>query len=218
MTGRHLPALTGDPAGEQALPGSSTEKAWLAPLLILLTHCVSVPRRHASGKWLYNQIKGNTPMRESEKAGKVPEFLRESLESAQERLEALESDAQRLLKDLVQKGRESRKEIADVVQRLSKQDWKMEELRGRFGRLRAQGKERAHELRGKAEGFRADAMERLEELQSKAITFLGVASREQVEELSAELERLARRLDRPQKAAAEKKPAPKKAAKRSAKG
>lgn len=157
-------------------------------------------------------------MRQSEKAGKVPEFLKESLESAQERLEALEGDAQRMLKDLVQKGRESRKEIAALVRRLSKQDWKMDDLRGRFGRLRDQGKERAQELRGKAEGFRAEAMERLEDLQSKAITFLGVASREQVEELSAELERLARRLDRPQKANAEKKPVAKKAAKRGGKG
>jgi hypothetical protein len=152
-------------------------------------------------------------MRDSDKAVKVPEFLRESLESAQERLDAFEGDAQRVLKDLVQKGRESRKEITVLLQRLSKQDWTMGDLRGRFGRLRAQGKERAHELRGKAEGFRAEAMERLEELQSKAITFLGVASREQVEELSAELERLAKRLEQPPKAA-KKAPVTKKAAKR----
>ena len=153
-------------------------------------------------------------MRDSDKAVKVPEFLRESLESAQQRLDAFEGDAQRVFKDLVQRGRESRQEITVLLQRLSKQDWKVDDLRGRFGRLRAQGKERAPELRGKAEGFRAEAMERLEELQSKAITFLGVASREQVEELSAELERLAKRLEQPQKVAA-KKPAPaKKAAKR----
>lgn len=157
-------------------------------------------------------------MRDSEKGAKVPEFLRESLEAAQERLEAFEGDAQKVLKDLVQKGRESRKEITMLVQRLSKQDWRMDDLRGRFGMLRAQGKERAQELRGRAEGFRAEAMEKLEDLQSKTITFLGVATREQVEELSAELERLAKRLDQStaKKSPAGKKAPGKKAAKRSA--
>jgi polyhydroxyalkanoate synthesis regulator phasin len=158
-------------------------------------------------------------MRDSEKGAKVPEFMRESLEAAQERLEAFEGDAQKLLKDLVQKGRESRKEITVLVQRLSKQDWRMDDLRGRFGKLRAQGKERAQELRGRAEGFRTDAMEKLEDLQSKAITFLGVATREQVEELSAELERLARRLDQSvakKTAVGKSAPAAKKSSKRSA--
>ena len=158
-------------------------------------------------------------MQTSDKNGKVPEFLKEPLEAAQARLEAFEEEAQKVVKDLMQKGRESRKEIAVLIQRLSKQDWNMDDLRGRFGKLRDQGKERAHELRGRAEHFRTDAMEKLEDLQSKAITFLGVATREQVEELSAELERLARRLERPGKQTTARKPAAaKKSTKRGARG
>lgn len=127
---------------------------------------------------------------------KMPDFMREPFEAAQARLTEFEEEAQKVFKGLIQKGRESRKEMAGLVQRLSGQDWGMEELRDRVTRLRTQGIQRASGLANKAEGFRTDAVDRLEELQSKVIEFLGVASREQVEELSLELERLARRLDR----------------------
>lgn len=124
---------------------------------------------------------------------KVPEFLKEPLEAVQQRLAELEEEAQRLFKDLMQKGKESRKDVAELVQRLSKQDWGM---RDRVVTLREQGMERANELRGKVEKFRAEAMGKLEDVQTKAAEFLGVATREQVEALSKELEKLARRLDK----------------------
>ena len=130
---------------------------------------------------------------------KVPEFIREPLEAAQARIEAFEVEAQKVLRDLMKR----RKDFADLVQKLSKQDWNTE-LRGRFGKLRDQGRERADELRGRAETFRADAVDRLENLQTKAIAFLGVASREEVLELSRELDKLARRLERGGKAAGKK--------------
>ncbi|OFX20783.1 MAG: hypothetical protein A2V77_02140 [Anaeromyxobacter sp. RBG_16_69_14] len=130
---------------------------------------------------------------------KVPEFLREPLEAAQARLVEIEVEAQKVLKDLVQKGKESRKDVTVLVQRLSRQDWHMNELRDRVTKLRDQGMERAQELRGRAESFRSEATEKLEELQTKAVAFLGVATREQVEELSKELERLSRRLDKADK-------------------
>ncbi|HEX8907588.1 MAG TPA: hypothetical protein VF805_00210, partial [Anaeromyxobacteraceae bacterium] len=139
-------------------------------------------------------------------------FLREPLDAAQSRLAEFEeeaqrvySEAQRVLKDLLVKGRESRKDVAELVQRLSKQDWKkMEELRGRVHKLREQGLSRAHELRGRAESFRAEALEKLEDLQAKAVVFLGVATRAEVEELSRELEKLAGRLDKGEKQARRK--------------
>lgn len=132
----------------------------------------------------------------AEKSVKIPEFLREPLEAAQARLTEFEGEAQKVFKELMQKGKESRKDVAELVQRLSMQDWSMDELKGRVTWLRAHGMERASELRDRAETFRADALERLEELQTKAVAFLGVATREQVEELSREMEKLARRLDR----------------------
>jgi hypothetical protein len=137
------------------------------------------------------------------KAMKVPEFLREPLEAAQARLEQFEVEAQRVLKDLVDRGRASRKDFEVMVQKLSKQDWTFPEMKQRIEKLRDQGVERATSWRGRAENFRADAMERVMDLQGKAIAFLGVATREQVEEISKELDRLAKRIeksDRPRRA------------------
>jgi polyhydroxyalkanoate synthesis regulator phasin len=137
---------------------------------------------------------------------KVPEFLREPLVAAQARLEYLEDEAQRVLKDLMHKGRASRKDIEQMVSRLSRQDWTFPEVKQRLDKLREQGVERATEWRGKAETFRAEALERVFDLQSRAVAFLGVATREQVDELSKELERLARRLDKGDKARRTKRP------------
>jgi len=137
----------------------------------------------------------------AEKITKVPEFLREPLEAAQARLENLEEETQRVVKDLMHRGKASRRELSEMVQRLAKQDWTLEELRGRLEKLRVQGKELATDYADRA---RAEAAGRLVDLQAKAIAFLGVASREQVEELSRELTRLGRKLD---KGKAAKKPA-----------
>jgi uncharacterized protein YukE len=130
------------------------------------------------------------------RAIRVPEFLREPLVAAQERLEQFEGEAQRVFKDLMDKGRASRKDLEQIVSRLSKQDWTFPELKHRLDRFREQGVERANEWRGKAETWRTEALERLTVLQSRAVTFLGVATREQVEELSKELDRLARRIEK----------------------
>jgi hypothetical protein len=136
---------------------------------------------------------------------KVPEFLREPLEAAQARLEQFEGDAQRVLKDLMDKGRASRRDLEQMLTRLSKQDWALPEMKQRIEKLRDQGVERAAELRGKADAFRVEAMERVVDLQGRAIAFLGVASREQVEELSKELDRLARRIGKTEKTRSTKK-------------
>ncbi len=139
---------------------------------------------------------GEVHKMENSKAMKVPEFLREPLEAAQARLGQLEEEAQRMFKDLMVKGRASRKDIEQIVHRLSKQDWTFPEMKTRIDKLREQGAERAAELRGRAETFRTEALERVVDMQARAVSFLGVATREQVDELSKELERLARRLDK----------------------
>jgi len=124
---------------------------------------------------------------------RVPEFLREPLEAAQARLEQFEGEAQKLIKDLMDRGRASRKDLEQMVHRLSKQDWTFPEFKTRLEKLQRQG------------------AERLLDLQSRAVSFLGVATREQIEDLSKELDRLARRLDK-----AEKGRRPRKAGKPSA--
>jgi len=127
---------------------------------------------------------------------KVPEFLREPLEAAQARLEQMEAEAQRVLRDLVDRGRASRKDLEHMVQKLSKQDWTFPERKQRIEKLRDQGVERASEWRDRAETFRADALERVLDLQGRAIAFLGVATRDQVAEISKELDRLAKRIEK----------------------
>lgn len=129
------------------------------------------------------------------RAVKMPEFLREPFEAAQHRLEQLEVEAQRVLKDLMDKGRASRRDFEHMVQRLSKQDW-APEMKHRIEKLREQGVETASDWRDRAETFRAEALERVIDLQGRAISFLGVASRDQVEELSRELDRLAKRISK----------------------
>src|SRR5512133_173123 len=132
---------------------------------------------------------------------KMPEFLREPLVAAQARLEAFEEEAQRVLKDLVDRGRASRKDIEHMVQRLSKQDFSFPEMRQRLEKLREQSVERAAEWRDRAETFRTEALDRMIELQNRAVHFLGVATREQVEDLSKELERLAKRFEKAERGA-----------------
>ena len=51
-------------------------------------------------------------------------------------------------------------------------------------------------------------MERVVELQSRAISFLGVATREQVEELSKEIDRLAKRIGKGERPRRSKKGRP----------
>ncbi|HSN92356.1 MAG TPA: hypothetical protein VLS93_14085, partial [Anaeromyxobacteraceae bacterium] len=76
------------------------------------------------------------------------------------------------------------------------QDWTFPELKHALERLRDQGAERAADLRGRAESWRTEALERLSELQARAVAFLGVASREQVDELSREIDRLSKRIEK----------------------
>ncbi len=139
------------------------------------------------------------------KSAKVPEFLREPFVAAQARLEHLEEGAQRVIKDLMVRGRAGRKDIEHIVSRLSKQDWTFPEMKQRLEKLREQGVERATEWRGKADSFRAEALERMIDLQARAVSFLGVATRDEVRELSKELDRLARRIEKGDKAGRSRK-------------
>ena len=136
----------------------------------------------------------------AENGRKIPEFLREPLTAAQERLVHFEDEAQRVLRDLMDRGRASRKDLEQMVSRLSRQDWTFPEVKQRREKLREQSVERATEWRGKAESFRAETLERMVELQAKAVSFLGVATRDEVKERSKERDRLARRFDKGEKA------------------
>ena len=142
---------------------------------------------------------GETQKNGARRASKVPEFLKEQLEQAQSRLGQLEEGAEKALKELVEKGRTSRKELETMLLKISKDD-RVVDLRGRLEKFQRTGAVRAEEWRDKAESFRTEALERILELQGKAVSFLGVASKEEVDELHRELDRLAKKFEKGQKA------------------
>lgn len=117
-----------------------------------------------------------------------------------------------LLKDLAKKGKAGRKEFEALLEKVAgdaKIDQRLGELRVKLELLQKTGRERTELWRGRADSFRAEALERMLDIQGKAVSFLGVATREQVEELQHELERLAKRIENGQKARPSKKSAPK---------
>ena len=135
----------------------------------------------------------------AKRAIKVPEFLKDQLEQAQARLGQLEEGAEKALKELVEKGRASRKDLEAMITKISKDD-RVVDLKGRLEKFQRTGAVRAEEWKDKAESFRAEALERILELQGKAVSFLGVATKDEVEELHRELDRLAKRFEKGQKA------------------
>src|SRR5512137_714001 len=120
--------------------------------------------------------------RNAKGTAKVEGFLRESVEVAQARLEVLEAEAQKILH-----------EVQTRFQKVSGKDWA--DVKERLEHIREVGMERAEEWKDKAQEFRVDAAERLETLQVKALKFLGVATREEVAELSREINKILKRLD-----------------------
>jgi polyhydroxyalkanoate synthesis regulator phasin len=130
---------------------------------------------------------------------KVPEFLKDQLAQAQARIALLEEGAEKALKELVKKGRASKKELEAVLVKLSKDD-RLADFKVKLEKLQRTGAVRAEEWKDRAETFRAEALERIVELQGKAVSFLGVATKDEVDELHRELDRLAKRFEKGQKA------------------
>jgi polyhydroxyalkanoate synthesis regulator phasin len=117
-----------------------------------------------------------------------------------------------ILKELAKKGKAGRKEIEARLEKVvgdAHIEQRIAELRGKLELLQKTGRERTETWRGKADSFRAEALERMVEVQGKVVSFLGVATREQVEELHLELERLAKRFESGQKARSARKGTPK---------
>jgi hypothetical protein len=154
----------------------------------------SSPPRYTEEAFMADAIKNG-----AKRASKVPEFLKGQLEGAQARLLHLEEGAEKALKELVEKGRASRKELETALLKLSKDD-RVADLRGKLEKFQRTGAVRAEEWKDRAESFRTEALERIVELQGKAVSFLGVATKDEVEELHRELDRLAKRFEKGQKA------------------
>jgi predicted HTH domain antitoxin len=116
------------------------------------------------------------------------------------------------LKEVAKRGKAGRKEFEGLIEKVAGDaqiEKRLGELRAKLELLQKTGRERTEAWRGKADSFRAEALERIIDIQGKAVSFLGVATREQVEELHRELERLAKRIEKGQKARPPQKSAPK---------
>lgn len=117
-------------------------------------------------------------MPETSKKNPLGEMVREQVQFVQSRLSDFQKEAEKTLKELAEKGRESRKELDKLLGKLEKAGWT-----------------ESAEWAGKAKDFGSELAGHLDDLQSKAIQFVGVASREQVEILSREIKRLASKIE-----------------------
>jgi uncharacterized protein YoxC len=112
----------------------------------------------------------------------VQGFVRGQFGIAQKRLVALEAEAEKVLKNLIARGQDSRKELDALLERVS-----ATELKVLNGSLR--------ELVKRAQEVSQDVRKKLEEFQERILEVAGVASQTQVRALNRQLSKLARRLD-----------------------
>ncbi len=108
-------------------------------------------------------------------------FVKEQLEEAQKKFQALETEAERALKDLVSKGKAQRKELEALLERVNA---------GELFDPRSVKK-----WAKKAEQASADVLGRLDALQSRVVEAAGVASQSQVRDIHRELGKLTKKLD-----------------------
>lgn len=111
-------------------------------------------------------------MAKATKQLEVQKFVKGQLAEAQKRWAALESEANKAVKNLVAKGTESRKE-----------------LEGLFSKLQTV------ELSKRANDASTGLKKKLDGLQTRVVEAAGVASQSQVKALSRELGKLSRKLD-----------------------
>jgi phage I-like protein len=112
----------------------------------------------------------------------VQGFVKGQFTVAQKRLVAFEVEAEKVLKNLIARGQDSRKELDALLERLSSAELKV--LNGTLRDLAKRAQEASQEARKK-----------LEEFQARVLEVAGVASQNQVRALNRQLTKLSRRLD-----------------------
>jgi uncharacterized protein YPO0396 len=112
----------------------------------------------------------------------VQGFMKGQLNVAQKRLGAFEAEAEKVLKNLIARGQDSRKELDALLERLSAAELKVLNTSLR-------------ELAKRAQDVSQDARKKLEEFQARLFEVAGVASQNQVRALNRQLGKLSKRLD-----------------------
>lgn len=120
--------------------------------------------------------------------GRSHGFMKESIEQAQARLEAFEKEASKVLEELRARSKSSRKELAGMLEK-----FQAGEL---FESARTTERKMEKQLRARANRLSGEVAERLATVQDAVLRFVGVASRDQVEDLVSELERISKRLEK----------------------
>jgi DNA repair exonuclease SbcCD ATPase subunit len=111
-------------------------------------------------------------------------FVREQIEDAQKRFAHFEGEAQRVLERLVERAKESRKELEELVQRFNGV-----QIKDRLDHLKVLP------LIEKANESLAEVHKRLSAVQTKVVESVGVASQAQVNQINRELMKLSKKLD-----------------------
>jgi ElaB/YqjD/DUF883 family membrane-anchored ribosome-binding protein len=115
------------------------------------------------------------------KARNLETFVKQQIVGAQKRIEGLEHEANKVLRNLKARGRGPAREVEKLLGRISP-DTLLENPT-------------VKELGRKATQVRSDLRKRLDGIQTKAVEAVGVASQAQVKELNRELSRLSKKLD-----------------------
>jgi len=116
------------------------------------------------------------------KGNDVQGFVKGQFTVAQKRLVAFEAEAEKVLKNLIARGQESRKELDGLLERLGSAEIKI---------LNAT----LRDLAKRAQEVSQEARKRLEEFQDRLLEVAGFASQNQVKALNRQLTKLSRRLD-----------------------
>jgi vacuolar-type H+-ATPase subunit H len=115
------------------------------------------------------------------KARNLETFVKQQISGAQKRIEGLEHEAEKVLRNLKSRSRGPAREV--------------EKLLGQINPDMLLENPRVKELGRKATQVRSELRKRLDGIQTKAVEAVGVASQAQVKELNRELSRLSKKLD-----------------------
>jgi hypothetical protein len=115
------------------------------------------------------------------KARNLETFVKQQISGAQKRIEGLEHEAEKVLRNLKSRSRGPAREV--------------EKFLGQINPDTLLENPRVKELGRKATQVRSELRKRLDGIQTKAVEAVGVASQAQVKELNRELSRLSKKLD-----------------------
>ena len=110
-------------------------------------------------------------------------FVMGQLQEAQKRFVALEKDAEKAINQLVSRGKESRKDLEKLINKVSSGDIAIFDTAT------------VKDLTKRAEVAGNQMKKRLDHLQTRMIQASGVATQHQMKELRSELNRLAKKID-----------------------